>query len=179
MRMLRTMILLPTLVACVTAQEKISTDSPFALPGGQTTAPTVSGPAPGPVEFCGMLRSGGKILYGLYDTAAQKGRWLQLDQESEGWRVVAFDESRRQLTVVIQGNSQVLALREPKFEGGSGGAVAMAPQGAPPPPAAVSPADEAARLKAVAEEIKRRRQLRQKQAQQQQPPVPGQGPAQP
>jgi hypothetical protein len=128
-----------------------------------------------------MLRSGGRILFGLYDTASQKGRWLPVNEENEGWRIVSFDEAQRQLTVVIQGNSLVLPLREPKFEGSpGGGAVASGPQAVPQAPAAVTPADEAARLKAVAEEIKRRRQLRQKQMQQQaQPPAPGQTPASP
>ncbi|MDX2185782.1 MAG: hypothetical protein SFV32_02520 [Opitutaceae bacterium] len=150
------------LTTVVTAQENISTDSPF-LPIGGAVSPSESANTPsGPVEFCGTLQIGGKVVYGLYDTVAQKGRWLSLNEPEDGWAIRSFDAVRRQLSVEINGQSHVLSLREPRFEGATQQAqpVQPAPVAAPP---AVNPADEAARLKAVAEEIRRRRTLRQKQ----------------
>lgn len=173
----KTLILWSLLVTGAGVAGPITTDSPF-LPTGAARGEAAT-TSPTGVEFCGIVQRSDGLYFGFYESSSGKGRWLRQGQEQEGWVVRSFEPGVREVTLEIQGQPQVLALKQPRLEGGAAlPVVSSLPPGVVAPVAAPSAADEAARLKSVADEIKRRRALRAAALNGQNPP-PAQPPGQP
>lgn len=176
----KTLILWSLLVTGAGATGTITTDSPF-LPAGNARGEAAT-TSPTGVEFCGIMQRDDGLYFGFYESTSGKARWLRQGHDQDGWVVRSYEAGSREITLEIQGQAQVLALKQPRLEGGSASPVMAAlPPGVVAPVAAPSAADEAARLKSVADEIKRRRALRAAALNGQggasaQPPAPPPGP---
>jgi hypothetical protein len=115
-----------------------------------------------PLEFRGVMVSGGAYYFSIYEADASRSTWVRLnDPSAKDFTAKTYDAQNKQLTVEYQGNSLTLALA-------SAPAVSAPPAPRPavsPPVAAAtqppSPNSEAERLRKIAEEIRRRRALRQ------------------
>lgn len=139
--------------------------SPFAPPGQSGAA---AAPAEQPtLEFRGMVTDQAGTSYSIFDTAANKGRWVRADDNNGPVRVRAFDAASSTLEVEQNGRPVKLALKRATIQAGQPVAamIPSAPQpGAIPAPGAEikrpEGAADARRLEAVAAEVRRRRALR-------------------
>ena len=153
---------------------EISTQSPFLPPAGQAVAIPVTENAP--IELRGIMATGGKYIYGLFDPSRQKATWVKENETGHDFVVKSHDVANSAVVVEYQGRTLNLALKVPKIDGAPMVQAPVAGPQAPRSPQAAmiraTPADEAKRLETVAAEVRRRRALRQAAAAGQRPGMP-------
>ncbi len=140
--------------------------SPFAPPKDDSTGETPT--EQGALEFRGMVMEGGETTFSVFDTTANKARWLRVG-EGDSFKIKHFDAGTNQLEVEQQGKSLKLLLKRSTIQAGN--PVVAAPQaGGQPSVRLGDPANDTRRLETVAAEVRRRRALRST-------PTPAQVPA--
>jgi hypothetical protein len=162
--------------------------SPFA-PSGAAAAAAGPQAEQGTLEFRGMVTDGGGTSYSVFDTTANKGRWVREGDDSGPFKVKSYDSVTSTLEIEQDGRATKLSLKRVTIQAGAPVSAMMA---APAPAnGVVAPgggdqkraepvAADARRLEAVAAEVRRRRALRNSgKPQQGQPttPVPAPAPA--
>jgi hypothetical protein len=162
--------------------------SPFA-PSGAAAAAAGPQAEQGTLEFRGMVTDGGGTSYSVFDTTANKGRWVREGDDSGPFKVKSYDAATNTLEIEQDGRATKLSLKRATIQAGAPVSAMMA---APAPAnGVVAPgggdqkraepaAADARRLEAVAAEVRRRRALRNAgKPQQGQPttPVPAPAPA--
>ena len=152
--------------------------SPFAPAAGQNA--TEVAPSNSVLEFRGMVSDADGSSFSVFDTTANKARWLRVG-EGDSFKVKHFDPANNQLEVEQNGKSLKLPLKRVTIMAGP--AIVAAPRPAPQNNApgqpqvnpSSDPAADANRLQTVAAEVRRRRAMRNTAA----PATPAPAPAQP
>jgi hypothetical protein len=136
--------------------------SPFSAPVAQGA--TDAAPVNSVLEFRGMVADADGTSYSVFDTTANKARWLKVG-EGDSFKVKQFDSANNQLEVEQQGKVLKLPLKRITIQAGPAIVSAPPPNRQPQPrggPAAApgDPAADANRLQTVAAEVRRRRAMR-------------------
>ena len=92
--------------------------SPFLPPDSGRAAP-VSAPAPtlANLQFASVLSFGREVLISIYDVRTNEGVWIPVGGEAQGIRVITFDPTYEEVTVLSAGVTVRLKLREAQFIG--------------------------------------------------------------
>lgn len=149
-------------------------NSPFSGPAVPATVNTKADPT---LEFRGMFVDRGETFFSLYDVSARSGLWVGVNEPGNPFVVQGYDSAKAQVTVLYQGRTLTLPLKQAKVAATASLVAGPAAAGnqtpaAPPSVLAAAPVEEASRLAAVAEEIRRRRASRQPTVQPSPPVAP-------
>lgn len=151
--------------------------SPFA-PSGAGAAAAGPQTEQGTLEFRGMVTDGGGTSYSIFDTTANKGRWVREGDDSGPFKVRSFDAVTNTLEIEQDGRATKLSLKRATIQAGAPVAAMMSAPSPVGPAAggeqkrAEPAAADARRLEAVAAEVRRRRALRNAGKPQQGQPAP-------
>lgn len=141
--------------------------SPFA-PSGAAAAAAGPQTEQGTLEFRGMVTDGGGTSYSIFDTTANKGRWVREGDDTGPIKVKGYDAVTNTLEIEQDGRATKLSLKRVTIQAGAPVAAMLntpAPANAAAAPGgdqkrAEPAAADARRLEAVAAEVRRRRALR-------------------
>ena len=103
----------------VTAQD-LGEDSPFLPPDSGKVAPPPVVPVTtlANLEFSGVMSFGQQTLVSVHDLQSDKSVWIAVGDEAEGVRVVNYDPTAKEVTVLSAGVTRKLKLREAQLAGG-------------------------------------------------------------
>ena len=160
---LGTLVTAPALTVKSEGLQNLIDRSPFAQAAGQSLTDAAT---PNSVlEFRGMVSDAEGSSFSVFDTTANKARWLRVG-EGDSFKVKQFDASSNQLEVEQNGKSLKLPLKHVTIMAGP--AVVTAPRQPPQNSVGIQPqvntnsdpAADANRLQTVAAEVRRRRAMR-------------------
>jgi hypothetical protein len=160
---LGTLVVSPVLKTQAEGLQNLIDRSPFSPAAGQN--PTEVATTNSVLEFRGMVSDAEGSSFSVFDTTANKARWLRVG-EGDSFKVKQFDAANNQLEVEQNGKSLKLPLKHVTIAAGP--AIVAQPRQAPqnggggPPQAnpGSDPAGDANRLQTVAAEVRRRRAMR-------------------
>ena len=159
---------LTSLLCCVATGADLASTSPFVGAGAGATGAGGAGAPGGPIELRGEMLVEGQESFCIYDSAKKSGTWVQLNEGGHDFVVKKHDVAHDTVTVVYQGRTMLLALKEAKV-GSAGPAVAPTLHGQPTVVQGIIgqqvPADDAQKIQAIAAEVARRRMLREQDMQ--------------
>lgn len=136
-------------------------NSPFGASRSNAAAGTGTGD---PLEFRSVMEEKGSRFFSIYETAAHRSTWVELNEPVNGYAIKGYDAAHENVTVEYQ--NKTLTLPQKRAPAVAQAVVSTAPNlgGGPQPNfpgmGATSPADTQ-RLQQIQEEIRRRRALRQ------------------
>ncbi len=164
---------------CAVNLQTLLERSPFA-PSGAAAAAAGPQTEQGTLEFRGMVTDGGGTSYSVFDTTANKGRWVREGDDSGPFKVKGYDAVTNTLEIEQDGRATKLSLKRATIQAGAPVAAMMntpAPANGVAAPGgdqkrAEPAAADARRLEAVAAEVRRRRALRNAGKPQQGQPAP-------
>ena len=81
--------------------------SPF---GGAEAGPAANPAAEQPLQFRGVMEERGKRIFSIYDPAAHRSCWVNLNEPTYGFSVISYDEANLSVTVDFCGNRLTLPI---------------------------------------------------------------------
>ncbi len=88
---------------------------PLIVTPPQNTRPTLP-PQPPQIELRGIMELNGNVQFSIFDKKTQKGTWVYLNEEQDGFRVSAYDKINQSVALAHNGSTFTIELKQPALE---------------------------------------------------------------